>query len=185
MVIRDREDGYGVVTRWAHWLGALLFFFLFGLGFWMVGLDYYSPYYTRAPDLHRSVGVLFAVFIVARCLWVSFNTHPSIDELTPAERVTATVVQWSFYPLIIAICISGYLISTTDGRPVDVFGLVSLPSIVTDKEWTDTAGNLHRWIAYTTTGLALLHASAALKHHFWDRNAILKRMICGPAKKLS
>ncbi len=178
--LRDTADGYGAVTRLAHWLMAAVIVFLFALGYWMVGLDYYSPYYTIAPDLHRSLGILFGFALVARLLWVLLNTKPANPELSRAERITAGIVQWSFYPLLIVIVASGYLISTTDGRPIDVFGMFSLPSVVTDRQVTDTAGWLHRWIAYATMALATLHTGAALKHHFWDRNSVLKRMVRGP-----
>ena len=103
-----------------------------------------------------------------------------MHELSRGERITAAIVQWSFYPLIFAICVSGYLISTSDGRAIDVFGLFSLPAILIDKDMTDTAGLAHKWLAYLTTGLAALHTTAALKHHFWDRNSVLKRMVSGP-----
>jgi cytochrome b561 len=178
--LSDRIDGYGVVTRVLHWLMAVLIVGLFVLGVWMVGLDYYSPYYTSAPDLHRSLGIVTGVLLVARFLWVLFNTHPANPELSRAEQMTATLVQWSFYPLIAAIAVSGYLIATTDGRAIDIFGVFSLPSAVTDRSVTDTAGFAHRWIAYGTVALAGVHTAAALKHHFWDRNSVLKRMISGP-----
>lgn len=182
MQIRDTEDGFGLVTRLLHWLMALAIFFLFGLGIWMVRLDYYSPYYTKGPDLHRSLGIVTAALLVARFVWVLSNTKPENPELTRSERITATIVQWSFYPLLFAIVASGYLISTTDGRGIDVFGLFTLPSAVTDRSVTDMAGFTHRWLAYGTVALALLHATAALKHHFWDRNAVLKRMVWSSSK---
>lgn len=182
MQLRDTTHGYGLVTRLAHWLMAAAFFFLFALGFWMVGLDYYSPYYTRAPDLHRSLGILFAAALVARFIWVQFNIKPANPELSRGERLTAAIVQWSFYPLLLAISFSGYLIATTDGRAIDVFGMFSLPSAVTDRSLTDAAGLAHRWISYVTLGLAGLHTVAAVKHHVWDRNGVLKRMLFGPPK---
>lgn len=180
--LRDTADGYGAVTRLAHWLMAAVIVFLFVLGYWMVGLDYYSPYYTSAPDLHRSLGILFGLGLVARLIWVMLNAKPHNPELSRAERITAGIVQWSFYPLLFAIVVSGYLIATTDGRPINVFGIFSLPSVVTDRGITDTAGFLHRWIAYATMVLAGIHTTAALKHHFWDRNSVLKRMVRGPGE---
>lgn len=180
MQLRDTVAGYGLVTRSAHWLMAAGFFFLFALGFWMVGLDYYSPYYTSAPDLHRSLGIVFAAALIARFVWVQLSTKPINAELSRSERITAAIVQWSFYPLLLAISISGYLIATTDGRAVDVFGLFSLPAVITDRNITDTSGLLHRWLSYATLALAGLHTAAALKHHFWDRNDVLKRMLSGP-----
>jgi len=180
LVIRDTATGYGLVTRTLHWLMALAIFFLFGLGYWMVGLDYYSPYYVSAPDLHRSLGLIVGLMLVVRLVWVASNEHPSDAELSPFERLAARAAHWSFYPLILLVVASGYFIATSDGRPINVFGLVTVPSIVADKSMTDLAGLVHRYSAYATIALAILHALAALKHHFLDRSSILSRMLTGP-----
>lgn len=178
--IRDSEKGYGLVSRWLHWLMALAIFFLFGLGYWMMGLEYYSPYYRSAPDLHRSIGIVVGLALVFRFVWRLANTKPDDSELSHVEQIAAKLVHWGFYPLILVIVISGYLISSSDGRPIDVFGLISIPSLVTEKGLSDQAGYLHKVLAYFVIGLALVHAAASLKHHFWDRSGVLKRMISGP-----
>lgn len=180
MIIKDTEDGYGLISRLFHWLMAIAIFALFGLGWWMVGLDYYSPYYHSAPDLHRSVGILLLIALVARIAWRAVNAKPSDADLTPFERTAAHIVHLGFYPLLLALLISGYFISTPDGRPIAVFGLFSVPSIVQMKGLEDTAGFIHRWLAYLTMALAALHTAAALKHHFVDHGSTLRRMWSGP-----
>lgn len=180
MLIRDTETGYGLVTRFVHWLMALAIFFLFGLGYWMVGLDYYSPYYRSGPDLHRSIGLVVGAALVFRILWRVINVHPSDEELKPWERIGAKAAHWAFYVLIAVLVASGYLITTSDGRAIDMFGLFSVPSIMTDKALTDTMGYIHKMTAYGIMALAFLHAAAALKHHFKDHSTILRRMISGP-----
>lgn len=180
MFVEDTLAGFGIVTRAFHWLMALALFFLFGLGWWMVRLDYYSPYYTSAPDLHRSLGVLVGAALVARFAWKLSNVSPSVSDLTPFERTAAKVTHWSFYALIGFVCISGYLISTSDGRGIDIFGLFSIPSLITGKDVTDIAGRIHRWLAYATMALATVHTFAAFKHHFYDQKQTLRRMWSGP-----
>lgn len=180
MQIRDTTAGYGLVTRLLHWLMALAIFFLFGLGIWMVGLEYYSPYYTSAPDLHRSLGVIVGLALVFRLVWRLANPKPSSIQLSAMERLASKAVHWAFYPLILAVVVTGYLISSSDGGSIDVFGLFSLPSLVEDKELATKAGFIHRVLAYGVIALAVLHSAASLKHHFWDRSEILKRMIFGP-----
>ena len=179
MSLRDTSSGYGLVSRLQHWLMALAIFFLFGLGAWMVTLDYYSPYYKSGPDLHRSLGIIVAIALAFRFGWRLMNVHPSVEELSPIERAGAKFLHWGFYPLILAVAVSGYLISTSEGRPVDVFGLFSVPSVVVSKGLSDTSGYIHKILAYVTVGLAVVHAAAAFKHHFVDRNSILKRMWSG------
>ena len=180
MQLRDTLHGYGLVTRLFHWLMALGIFFLFGLGYWMVGLDYYSPYYISAPNLHRSIGLTLLAALVVRWAWRLSSVKPVEDELSPLERLASKVVHVGFYPLMLVLMVSGYFISTSDGRPVDMFGLFQVPSIIVEKNLADTAGYIHRWLAYITVGVAIVHAVAALKHHFVDRSTILSRMWSGP-----
>jgi cytochrome b561 len=74
--------------------------------------------------------------------------------------------------------LSGYLISTADGRPVDVFGIFTLPATLSGlPNQADTAGDLHLAMAIAVIVLAALHALAALKHHFIDRDRTLRRML--------
>lgn len=182
MHIRDTTTGYGIVSRALHWLMAFAIFFLFGLGAWMVTLTYDSPYYNSGPDLHRSLGILVAVALVARFLWRLVSIHPSEGELSPAERRASRLVHWGFYPLILALAASGYLITTSEGSGVDVFGLFNVPAAVVSKGLSDTSGYIHKILAYATLALALVHAAAAFKHHFVDRSSILRRMWSGPPR---
>lgn len=182
MQIRDTLHGYGIVTRLFHWLMALGIFFLFGLGYWMVGLDYYSPYYISAPNLHRSLGLLLLAALLVRWVWRLASVHPDDSELSSFERRSAKIVHEGFYPLMLALMVSGYFISTSDGRPVDMFGLFQVPSLIVEKNLADTAGRIHEILAYITVGVALVHAAAALKHHFIDKSSILARMWFGPPK---
>ena len=73
---------------------------------------------------------------------------------------------------------SGYLISTADERGISVFGLFEVPgfgSLIDNQE--DLAGVVHKYAAYLVIGLTLLHAAAALKHHFIDKDETLTRML--------
>lgn len=180
MLIRDTTAGYGLMTRLTHWVMAVAIIAMFGLGLWMVTLTYYSPYYRSAPDLHRSVGILLLILLALRFCWRLVNAKPDDRELSPWERTGARVVHWGFYPLLAALMVSGYLISTADGRPIEVFDWFSVPSLIQKKGMEDTAGEVHEWLAYLTIALVVLHAAASLKHHFVDRSRILVRMWSGP-----
>jgi cytochrome b561 len=180
MLIRDTSTGYGLATRLMHWLMAVAIVAMFALGVWMVTLDYYHPYYHRAPDIHRSVGMLLLFVLVVRFLWRVVNVRPDDHELSPFEASASRVVHWGFYPLLLAVMVSGYLISTAEGKPVDVFGWFSVPALVTGEGQEDWAGEVHEILAYGTMALVALHTIAALKHHFVDRSRILTRMWSGP-----
>jgi cytochrome b561 len=75
------------------------------------------------------------------------------------------------------VIISGYLISTAKGASIQVFEWFSVPATITfipDQE--DVAGLAHMLLAYLLVFIAAGHASAAIKHHFIDKDATLKRM---------
>jgi cytochrome b561 len=158
---------------------------MFALGLWMVTLTYYSPYYRTAPDIHRSVGMLLLIWLVARFIWRLSNPKPDDTELAPWERTAARIVHWGFYPLLLALMVSGYLISTADGRPIEVFDWFSVPALVREKGLEDPAGQVPEILAYVTMAVIALHAAASLKHHFIDRNRVLKRMWSGPHSSAS
>jgi cytochrome b561 len=185
MVIRDTSEGYGIVSRLFHWLMAIAIFAMFALGLWMVRLDYYSPYYNSAPDLHRSVGMILLFALIVRWVWRATNPKPSDAELSPLEQKASYTVHWGFYALLLALMVSGYLISTPDGDPISVFGWFDVPSLVQMRGLESRAGYVHRILAYATIALATVHALAALKHHYVDKSSILTRMWSGPPSKFT
>lgn len=183
MIWRDTAEGWGVITRWLHWVMAFAICGLFALGWWMVGLDYYSPYYNAAPHWHKSLGMIFLVVLLVRIGWRLVNLRPKDESLSAFERRAAHLVHASFYPLMIVVFASGYLIPTADGRPISVFGLLDVPALVIQPGLESVAGSVHRWSSYAVMILAGLHAAAALKHHFADKTSVLTRMWSGPAPR--
>ena len=165
-----------------HWAMAAGIFGLFALGWWMVGLDYYNPYYTAAPYIHKSLGMLLLFLLAGRFIWRLVNPQPEASELAPLERRLAPLVHWGFYPLMLVLMVSGYLIPTADGQPIDVFGIFAVPALMTGENLEDTAGLIHEYSAYLIMIVAALHTAAALKHHFLDKTSILKRMWSGPSR---
>lgn len=180
MLIWDTAEGYGIVSRLFHWLMAVAIFAMFVLGVWMVRLDYYSPYYNSAPSIHRSVGLILMLALVLRLVWRAINRKPAYDDLSSFERRTSYAVHWAFYVLLLALMISGYLISTLDGSAISAFGWFEVPALVKNPGLETSAGNIHRILAYLVIGLAAVHSLAALKHHVLDGSPILIRMWLGP-----
>lgn len=171
-------DGWGAVAIALHWLSALAVFGLFGLGLWMTGLDYYDSWYRKGPDLHRSIGVLLFIATLFRLSWRHLSSPPSaLASHRPWERLGAGVTHALLYLSLFAIMLSGYLISTADGRSIAVFDWFSLPATLTGERHEDLAGEVHLLLAWSLIGLVVLHAGAALKHHLIDRDRTLRRML--------
>lgn len=177
MVWRNTQNSYGLMSIILHWSVAIAVTGLFMLGLWMVDLGYYHPWYQRAPDIHKSVGVLLFGIMLVRIAWRYSNPRPQTLGSAMARKA-ATWVHRALYLLLSALMLSGYLISTADGRGIVVFGLFSVPASISglDKQ-ADVAAKIHELLAFTMVALTILHALAALKHHFVDRDQTLKRML--------
>lgn len=175
----NTQENYGWLAKLFHWLVAVVVFGLFGLGFWMVDLGYYDSWNKLAPYYHKSVGLLLMAVMLLRVLWRYVNKRPAPSmALTVKEARISHGVHIVLYVMIFLMFTTGYLISTADGRGIDVFNWFSVPSMGSLFEnQEDIAGNIHEWLSYSLVGLAVIHLLAALKHHFINKDDVLKRML--------
>lgn len=178
MRLTNRADGYGWLSIGMHWIIALAVLGLFFVGIWMVDLSYYSTWYHQAPFYHKSVGILVVSLMALRLLWSLTNPKPVMLNPNHKIQIAAKSVHGLLYLLVFGLGVSGYMISTAESHPISVFDLFSVPALITPFEGqADLAGLIHEWTAYTLIGLVVLHALGALKHHFINRDATLKRML--------
>ncbi len=179
MLLKNTLQSYGVITKLLHWSIAMLTLALFGLGVWMVELGYYDNWYQRAPTLHEGVGALLFILLAIRIFWRWSNIHPDpLKTHRPWEKIAARLTHILLNMLLLAITISGYLIVTAKGAPLNVLNLFNIPASVTDiMNQADKAGELHLWLAWALIILVSIHALAALKHHFIDKDSTLNRML--------
>lgn len=175
---RNTSARYGLVSVMLHWLVALVVFGLFALGFWMVGLSYYDPWRQSAPDLHKSIGILLFAVMLLRVLWRLCSPAPAaLASHGRFTRLASKLGHGVLYLGLFGVMISGYLISTADGRGIEVFGLFSVPAtLIGIPQQEDIAGAIHEYLAWGLVIFAGLHGLAALKHHFIDRDSTLLRM---------
>lgn len=179
MQLRNSDIRFGSIAIALHWLVAVTVTGLFALGWWMTELNYYSPWYQSAPWWHKSIGLTLALVVVARIVWRLISPPPApLDTHTQTEVRAAKAAHLLLYLLLFIIFVSGYLISTADGRPIEVFGWFAVPATLTAiPQQEDIAGWVHWIVACVLMGLAGLHAAAALKHHFIDRDRTLLRIL--------
>ncbi len=141
-------------------------------------LDYYDSAYKTYPHIHKSLGVLLFLLTIVRILWMFLLSKP--PSALPQPRLLhllAKSVHHLLYLCLLLIPVSGYLISTADGRSIDVFNWFSVPALFAPfKSQADIAGNIHAIAAWGLMALIALHIIGALKHHFINKDSTLKRM---------
>ena len=179
MYWRNTGSRWGWLAIGFHWVTVFTVISLFSLGLWMVELKYYDPWYKQGPFIHKSIGVLLFLLTLARLLWRYINITPiELKAHTVWEAYAARVSHVLLYILLFSVMLSGYFISTADGRAVEVFNLFSIPaSIYGIEKQEDIAGEIHLALALVLISVSLIHALAAIKHHFIDKDSTLKRMI--------
>ena len=170
---------FGLVSILLHWLMAVLIIGLFALGWYMVELTYYDKLYNTLPFLHVGIGIILAILFVFRAIWRGINPVPEpIQGSSRFEVVAAKLVHWALYGLIAIILLSGYLIPTANGSGINVLDLFEVPATITSiPRQEDINGWIHEYLSYLLMGLVVLHALAALKHHFINKDNSLRRML--------
>jgi cytochrome b561 len=176
--MRQQPTSYTRTAISLHWLIAVALWATFSLGLYMHDLPL-SPEKLKLYSWHKWVGVTIFLWVVFRLIWRLTHHPPELPiTMAPWARKAANLVHGMLYFLMVAIPISGWLMSSADGFQVVYFGVLPLPDLLSkNKEWGDALTTLHKGLNLTLAILVLGHVAAALKHYFVDRDDILSRML--------
>lgn len=179
MKIKNTPNQFGLVTKLSHWLIAPAIIGLIWLGWYMVDLTYYDKWYNKSLAWHKSLGMLVLGAALLKIGWQLYSPTPDTGAaLKKWERLGANIMHKLLFAMMLLIPITGYLISTSDGKVVDIFDWFEIPVLVSkNTELRDLAIELHFYMAYGTAVLLLGHVAAALKHQFMDKDGTLVKML--------
>lgn len=176
-MMKNSASSYGWLAIALHAIMGLGIFFVFGLGLYMVELTYYDPWYRDSLDLHKSLGLVLLALWFGRIGWRWYNTAPQMSG-TNFEKKAAHLMHQGLYLMMLLLMVTGYFISTADGRSISIFGLVDLPAIPYSIEnQEDIAGIIHWGLAWTLIAMVTLHSLAAVKHQLIEKDGTLMKMI--------
>lgn len=162
-----------------HWLMAIIMIGLYALGFYMVDLTYYDPWYNDSLYIHKTVGMLAGALLIIRYLWVRLQPLPQhLNPQATLQNLGATIGHALLYLSMSVLIVSGYLISTAKGQGIDMFGLFEIPALLAgNAERGELAGDIHDWVATGFIILVGIHTLASLAHHFIFKDTTLRRML--------
>jgi len=185
--IKNMETGYGIVAVALHWLMAVLLIALVAVGLYMVRLPDVGFDTTKIMLIlyHKDLGMLALALAAVRLAWRVTNTLPRLVEHLPDwQKVVARFVHLSFYAMMLALPITGWLMSSAAGFPVSFLGLFDLPDLVRRDDYLfQVFVAVHKWLGYALIPLIVVHAGAALRHHFICKDDTLRKML--PATRVS
>ena len=128
---------------------------------------------------HKSFGMTVLMLAILRLLWRLKNPPPSLPPgMTPLQQSLARATHIAFYVLLFAMPLTGWLMSSAKNYSVSWFGVFTWPNLIAKNEAAfDVLRTTHHILSYALFAIAVLHVLAALKHHFWDKDAVLLRML--------
>jgi cytochrome b561 len=178
MQLKNDELRYGVVAQLFHWVIVALIIVQFVLASRADALPL-GVAKIQVLAQHKSFGITILGLSLLRLIWRWLNPVPAEPAGMPRwQRIVARISHIGLYTLLLVTPLVGWLMSSARNFPVSWFGLVTLPDFIApDKAAYELLHETHEVLALTLFCLALLHAAAALKHHFIDKDNVLRRML--------
>jgi cytochrome b561 len=170
-----------------HWLIALGIVANVAL---ILSVDHLPDDWVRpAVDTHKSIGITVLGLALLRLLWRIGHRPPRLPgEYARWETVSAHAVHILLYVLMFWMPLSGWFHdsawSEAATHPMTLFGTIGWPRVAFiehlqpefREQMHTLLGQFHSYGAYVLYGLLFLHIAGALKHQFFDREAVLRRM---------
>jgi len=187
-IVRSRYDAVAITLHWVIALG-ILALIIMGLSMTHLGLAPLAKF--QLYQLHKSIGITVLLAVLLRILWRLSHRPPPLPAMPPLEKAAAEGTHGLLYVLMLIIPLSGWaLVSVSPfNLPTVLYGVVPWPHLpvfpdLANKAAVETVVKfIHGKLAWLLTAVILLHAAAALRHHFLLRDRILARMLPGRTAK--
>ncbi|MEQ1439190.1 cytochrome b [Fontimonas sp. SYSU GA230001] len=176
--VQPEVERYGAPAQLLHWLTALLVLGVFAVGFYMVGLNV-SPLRLRLFSYHKWIGVTVFALALLRLAWRLVAPPPALPATMPAwERQAAAIGHRLLYLLVLAVPLSGWLMSSAKGFQTVYLGVLPIPDALAKNPPLGAALEAVHWgLNKMLLAMVCVHIAAALKHQFIDRDGVLLRML--------
>ncbi|OGP15663.1 MAG: cytochrome b [Deltaproteobacteria bacterium GWA2_54_12] len=169
---------YTLTAVTLHWATAVIVISAAVLGIYMHELPF-SPTKLRLYSYHKWMGVTVFLLALVRLAWRSFHPAPALPGNMPLwEQQAAKGAHGALYALMIAVPVAGWVMSSAHGFQTVYLGILPIPDFIgKDKELAEVLEKVHGAFSLSFMALVMLHAAAALKHHFINRDNVLRRML--------
>ncbi len=176
---------YTSTAKGLHWLMAILLIGLLALGFYMHDLPL-SPEKLQLYSWHKWAGVSAFLLVLVRLGWRVTHIPPALPTSMPKlMQLAAHAGHLALYGLMLAIPLSGWLMSSAKGFQTVWFGILPIPDLLDkNKELGNFLQTVHMSLNLIFVATLAGHIGAALKHHFIDKDDILTRILPKHSKEI-
>jgi cytochrome b561 len=177
MSLRSNDRQWGSVAKFFHWTIALA---ILGNGTFGLLMDLaHSPMQKiNWLALHKSIGLTVLALVLLRVLWRWPDGRPREEPAPRWQQWAARAVHGVLYALILALPLSGWWFNSVTGKPLQWFKLFNLPALAAkNDELRHFAHGVHEYLFWFLLLVLVAHVGAALKHHVFDNDNVLRRML--------
>jgi len=180
MQIGNTTKSYGLVSQKLHWIIAILIVGLLAVGWYMADMPR-SPEKFQLYGVHKAIGIIVLALAVLRISWVVLQPKPeTLGSESKLQIVAAKAVHGFLYLWMLAMPLSGWLMSSAGGHPVSVFGLFTMPTLVEKgSSLGGIAHEVHETLPVIGVLLLVAHIGAAVYHHVILKDDTLRRIMPG------
>jgi cytochrome b561 len=175
---QSSPNRYGAVAQGFHWLIAGLIVTQFTLALLADDLPL-GAHKLALLARHKSFGMTVLMLAVLRLIWRLFNRPPQLPSgMSKTGMILARGTHIAFYVLLFAMPLTGWTMSSAKNYPVSWFGRFTWPNLISPNERAfELLRSTHHLLGDALFAIAILHIFAALKHHFWNKDDVLVRML--------
>lgn len=172
LAIKNQAQHYGWVARMLHWSIAILFLSLIPMGIFASIIPEDTPYRNAYYVVHKTLGVIVLALVIARIIWHRISPPPALEpSLKPTEKKAAHLVHKTLYFMMLAMPVTGFLMTSYHGYPTFFFAWELAPLWQASDSATILWGSMHKYLLPYLLYIVLgAHILGALKHHFIDKH---------------
>ena len=177
MNLRSNDRQWGSVAKLFHWIIALA---ILGNGTFGLLMDLARPGMQKLNwlALHKSIGLTVLALALLRVLWRWGDGRPPDEPAPRWQQWAARAVHGVLYVLIVALPLSGWWFNSVTGKPLQWFKLFNLPALAAKNDGLrGFAQGVHEYLFWFLLLVLVAHVGAALKHHVFDNDNVLRRML--------
>lgn len=183
--VRASRTRHSSATVLIHWMSALLFVVCAAT---IIGREYVETPSLRVflMNAHRQAGTLLLLGLFLRLTIRMAGGMANVTrDMSFAARAAAHGCHLALYSLLFALPMLGWASTNAHNVKVTLFGFTLPDLVAADSDLADTLSDYHAWTAWFMIGLVVLHAAAALLHHFVMRDQVLMAMWPGLRQRVA
>lgn len=179
MSLVNNARSWGIIAKLFHWLSLILLIMVWVAILWHEATPRTSAAFDVSLLLHKTFGLSLGALVLARLGWRLTNVTPAPLPGPVWQHRTALVVHSLLYVVLLAMPLTGLLMSQLAGKSVSWFGVFDVPQLLdVNKALAGDIKELHEdvfWLLLVL--LTLAHIGAAVYHQAVLKDSLIKRML--------